>query len=167
MNQIVNKGKQLRYYLNILCLCLLAGCATLPTDFEKPVTYAYTDTGDTFLALSKLPQQLEHSGQSGFLLLPDGLDAFVARATLANLAERSLDVQYYLFHDDLVGSLLSDLLLEAADRGVRVRLLVDDLDLGGRDLSVAVLNRHPNIEVRLFNPFNREDGRVKQSDWRS
>lgn len=162
MNLYERKSTLFKYSLNVFMLCLLVGCATLPTDFEKPVSYAYTDTDDTFLASSNLPQQLEHTEQSGFFLLPDGLDAFVARAALSKLAERSLDVQYYLFHDDLIGSLLSDLLLEAAERGVRVRLLVDDLDLEGRDVSVAVLNRHPNIEVRLFNPFNREDGRVKQ-----
>jgi putative cardiolipin synthase len=157
-----NKQILLKYCLYALCFVTLAGCATIPTEFKKTASYAFNDTDDTFLAALKSSQPQEHPDQSGFLLLPDGLDAFVARAALSRFAERSLDVQYYLFHDDLVGSLLSDLLLKAADRGVRVRLLVDDLGLKGRDASVAVLDRHQNIEVRLFNPFNREDGRARQ-----
>jgi putative cardiolipin synthase len=104
----------------------------------------------------------EHAGQTGFLLLGDGLDAFVARILLARAAERSIDVQYYLYHDDLVSRLFTDQLLEAADRGVRVRLLVDDMDLEGRDLGAVALDAHPNVEVRIFNPFSRKSGRIGQ-----
>jgi putative cardiolipin synthase len=103
-----------------------------------------------------------HAGQSGFLLLGNGLDAFVARALLAHTAERSIDVQYYLYHDDLVSRLFTDQLLKAADRGVRVRLLVDDMDLEGRDLGAAAMDGHPNVEVRIFNPFSRKRGRMSQ-----
>jgi len=85
-----------------------------------------------------------HPGESGFHLLGNGLDAFVARAVLAHVAERSIDVQYYLYHDDLVGRLLTWQLLQAADRGVRVRLLVDDMDLSGRDSGAVALDSHPN-----------------------
>ena len=81
---------------------------------------------------------------------------------LAHVAERSIDVQYYLYHNDLVGQLLTAQLLKAADRGVRVRLLVDDMDLGGRDGGAAALDSHPNMEVRLFNPFSRKVGRTSQ-----
>jgi putative cardiolipin synthase len=63
-------------------------------------------------------------------------------------------VQYYLYHGDLVGRLFTDQLLKAADRGVRVRLLVDDMDMGGRDLGAVAMDSHPNMEVRLFNPFS-------------
>ena len=76
-------------------------------------------------------------------MLGNGLDAFVARAVLAQHAERSIDVQYYLYHNDLVGKLFTDLLLKAADRGVRVRLLVDDMDLAGRDLGAAAWTAIP------------------------
>jgi len=100
--------------------------------------------------------------ESGFHLLPNGLDAFVARAVLAHLAERTIDVQYYLYHDDLVGRLLTWQMLQAADRGVRVRLLVDDMDLAGRDLSAAALDSHPNVEVHIFNPFSRKTGGTSQ-----
>ncbi|MBW1802393.1 MAG: phospholipase D family protein [Deltaproteobacteria bacterium] len=146
----------------LLVLLLFSGCATLPKDFERPVSYAFTDTGDTRLGKSRLHEKEAHPGQSGFLLLANGLDAFVARALLARVAERGIDAQYYLFHNDLTGRLLMDQLLKAADRGVRVRLLVDDMDLEGRDLGAAALDSHPNMAVRIFNPFSRKTGRIRQ-----
>ena len=72
---------------------------------------------------------------------------------LARAAERSLDVQYYIWHDDMTGSLLLDALWQAAERGVRVRLLLDDNNTAALDEALAALDAHPNIEVRLFNPF--------------
>ena len=103
-----------------------------------------------------------HPGKSGYLLLGNGLDAFVARVVLAQRAERSIDTQYYMIHNDVVGSLFLDQLYKAAERGVRVRLLVDDIDQEGRDFGAAVLDSHPNIEVRIFNPFARNTGRTLQ-----
>lgn len=98
-------------------------------------------------------------GRSAFRLLPTGLDAFVARAVLIELAERSLDLQYYIFHPDDTGSLIVDRLIAAADRGVRVRLLLDDWGtLEKRDATVAGIDAHPNIEVRLFNPYRHRWG---------
>jgi len=85
--------------------------------------------------------------------LPDAREAFAARALLAEAAERSLDVQYYIWRNDLTGTLLFDCLREAADRGVRVRLLLDDNNTSRLDATLAALDSHPNIEVRLFNPF--------------
>ncbi len=139
----------------------LGGCATLPTDFKLLESHAYPDTGDTIFA-KLISQGAMAPGESGFHLLSNGLDAFVARAMLINSAKRSLDVQYYLYHNDLIGKLFTDLLLKAADRGVRVRLLVDDMGLAGRDLGTAVLDSHPNMEVRIFNPFSRKTGRLSQ-----
>ncbi len=149
-------------FLAMVVMLLASGCATLPTDFHRPVSSAYTDTDSTALGQAQQVEIDAHSGQSGFLLLGNGLDAFVARAVLAHTAERSIDAQYYLLHDDLVGSLFIDQLLRAADRGVRVRLLVDDMDLADRDLGAAVLDSHPNMEVRIFNPFSRDTGRLIQ-----
>ena len=149
-------------FVVIAILLLISGCATLPTNFERPKSYAFTDTEDTRLGKAYLDARPAHTGQSGFLLLGDGLDAFVARAILAHVAERSVDVQYYLFHDDLIGNLFTDQLLKAADRGVRVRLLVDDMDLEGKDLDAVVMDSHPNMEVRIFNPFSRKRGRMSQ-----
>lgn len=143
-------------------LLVLFSCASLPKHFDRPRSYAYTDTQDTVLGKALADARVANAGQSRFHLLEDGLDAFVARAVLAHLAERSIDAQYYLYHDDLVGRLFTNELLKAADRGVRVRLLVDDMDLEGRDLGGAFMDAHPNIEVRIFNPFSRKVGRASQ-----
>ena len=143
-------------------LFLIGGCATLPKNFDRPESYAYTDTNDTRFAKALHDEMVAHPGQSGFLLLTSGLNAFVARAMLAQSAERSIDAQYYLYNDDLTGRLFTYQLLKAADRGVRVRLLVDDIGLEGRDLGATVMESHPNIEVRIFNPFSRNTGRVLQ-----
>ena len=143
-------------------MLMIAGCATLPKDFHRPESHVLTDTQHTFLGTELASEKAEHPGKSGFHLLGNGLDAFVARAVLSHHAERSIDVQYYLYHNDLVGRLFTDLLLKAADRGVRVRLLVDDMDLAGRDLGAAALDSHPNMQVRIFNPFSRNVGRTSQ-----
>ena len=158
----MNKPFNISLLAILVTLFIFNGCATLPTDFERPESVALTDTQDTLLGLGSAVRQLSHPDKSGFHLLGNGLDAFVARAVLARFAERSIDVQYYLYHNDLIGALFTDQLLKAADRGVRVRLLVDDMDLAGRDLSVAVLDSHPNMEVRIFNPFSRKTGRTSQ-----
>jgi putative cardiolipin synthase len=155
------------FYLVILALLLVGGCATLPEGFEKPESYAYTDTDDTRMGKARRDEINAHPGQSGFLLLGNGLDAFLARAILAKNAERSIDAQYYLYQDDLIGRLFTDLLLKAANRGVRVRVLVDDMDREGRDLGSAVADSHPNMEVRIFNPFSRKTSRIIQFATRS
>jgi putative cardiolipin synthase len=90
---------------------------------------------------------------SGFHTLPDGRDAFAARVLLAQTAERTLDVQYYIWCKDMTGTLLFAALRQAGDRGVRVRLLLDDNNTSGLDATLTALDAHPNIEVRLFNPF--------------
>lgn len=94
-----------------------------------------------------------HPGKSGVLLLPDGRESLAARGTLARVATRSLDLQYYIWHADISGQMLLGELLAAADRGVRVRLLLDDNGTAGMDRELAALDTHPEIEVRLFNPF--------------
>ena len=140
----------------------LSSCASLPPNTDRTESHAFTDTQDTFLGRDFARESRGHPGESGFLTLSNGLDAFVARVALASVAERSIDTQYYMIHNDVVGSLFIDSLLKAADRGVRVRLLVDDIDQGGRDEGAAILDFHPNIEVRIFNPFGRNVGRTIQ-----
>ncbi|HEX2018931.1 MAG TPA: phospholipase D family protein [Aurantimonas sp.] len=94
----------------------------------------------------------QHKDESGLKLLSSSTRAFAARVLAARAAGRSLDLQYYYWLDDLTGGLLARELISAADRGVRVRLLLDDINTRGRDRSYLALDRHPNIEVRLFNP---------------
>lgn len=100
--------------------------------------------------------------QSGLLLLADNLDAFAARAIAARSAGRSLDLQYYMWKDDLTGRLLTYETLQAADRGVRVRLLLDDINAQGTDHVLAALDTHPNIAVRLFNPSRSREGALRR-----
>ena len=93
-----------------------------------------------------------HPGESGFRPLRNGVDALLARMVLAEAAERSLDVQYYIWHDDLTGRLFANALLRAADRGVRVRVILDDVGARANDETLLHLDAHANIEIRLFNP---------------
>jgi putative cardiolipin synthase len=160
--QSMIRKSRFAFLMTVLTVALIGGCATLPKGFERPESHAYTDTDHTRIGRTFRDEMAAHPGQSGFLLLGDGLDAFAARAILAQEAERSIDVQYYLYHNDLVGKLFTDQLLKAADRGVRVRLLVDDMDLAGRDLAAAVADSHPNMEIRIFNPFSRKTSRLSQ-----
>ena len=151
-----------RFFL-LLALLALGGCASLPDNTRRSETLHYTDTGDTALGQvfdARRPAHVE--GESAYLMLANGLDAFVARAVLAQLAERSIDTQYYMMHSDEVGKLFANELLKAANRGVRVRLLLDDIDEGNRDFNIAIYDSHPYIEVRIFNPFARNTGRTLQ-----
>ncbi len=94
-----------------------------------------------------------HPDEAGFLPLVEGVEALAIRLLLAERAERSIDAQYFLIHDDVVGRLFIESLLLAADRGVRIRLLIDDIHTGGLDDELAIFDSHPNVEVRLFNPL--------------
>ena len=137
--------------------------ASLPPIDDRQDSYAFRDTDDTALGRAVGYDPGARGGESGFYLLQRGVDAFAARAALAYRAERSIDAQYYLLHVDLVGRLFLDMLLKAADRGVRVRLLIDDMALNPRkDIGAAALNAHPNIEIRVFNPFGRGTSRWLQ-----
>ena len=158
----MNNQQILLKSLLLWAMLLLGGCASLPDNSSKARSTAYNDTGDTRLGTAYTQAPKYTAGQNAFLLLPNGLDAFVARALLAQAAERSIDTQYYMIHGDHVGSLFVDQLYKAADRGVRIRLLLDDIDEGARDVNIAVFDSHPNIEVRIFNPFGRNVGRTWQ-----
>ncbi len=106
------------------------------------------------------PLTLARPGETGIVVLADNLDAFAVRAATARAAGRSLDLQYYIWHPDFTGNLIYDELLQAADRGVRVRLLLDDMNVHGSRSVLAALDSHPEIEVRLFNPTRAREGTV-------
>lgn len=137
---------------------LVAGVAIrlaypLPELEPRTASAHITDTGDTPLGRGVAHLSRDQSGRSGIHQLNDGRDAFAARILLARAAVRSLDIQYYIWHGDRSGTLLLEAVREAADRGVRVRMLLDDNGIAGMDAVLAALDRHPNIEIRLFNPF--------------
>ena len=133
---------------------LLASCATtIPTGYERPVSTSLPDPAATELGRFFQPETIAHPGNSGVLLVPTGEWGFRARAGLSNQAEKTIDVQYYIWEADTSGKILAERILRAADRGVRVRMLLDHIKLGKSDFSLARMERHPNIEIRLFNPF--------------
>ena len=114
--------------------------------------------GQTLLDQELAPLLARHPGQSGVVMLADGLDAFAARAISTRRAGRSIDLMYYIWQDDLTGHLLLRELWEAAERGVRVRMLLDDINTRGKDGALLAMVEHPNIDVRVYNPFRNRDG---------
>ena len=145
-----------RYLLLAAGLLGLGGCASIDFDYPRSESYALTDTDDTYLGREISDAGFDYPPeQSGFHPLHDGVDALAARLLLASRAEKSIDVQYYLIKNDIVGRAFILALLEAADRGVRVRLLLDDMFTKGYDVGMAALHSHPNFEIRIYNPFKR------------
>ncbi|KDB06413.1 Phospholipase D-like domain containing protein [Burkholderia sp. lig30] len=136
----------------MLALLALVACASLPPLADRETTHAIADTDNTRLAIAFRPRAAAHPGQDAFHLLRDPVDALDARVLLADRADRSLDLQYYIWHDDLTGHALADAVIRAADRGVRVRALLDDLGTNADDRKLLEISAHPNIEIRLFNP---------------
>lgn len=141
----------------------MVSCTSVPKEYARTPSTAYerpetTTAGKLFTGLANL-----HPQQSGFLLLASGEDAFMMRSAMAGIAEKTLDVQYYIWEADDSGRILVSHLLQAADRGVRVRLLLDDIHTEGKDFDIAQVDSHPNIEIRLFNPFVNRDWR--SLDW--
>ena len=133
-------------------LLLMTACASLPPQTGRTETYALTDTANTRLGMAFASSEAAHPGDNAFHLLPDGMDALIARVILSETAERTLDLQYYIWHSDLTGREMAASIMRAADRGVRVRLLLDDLGTNGDDQFLLALASHPNVQVRLFNP---------------
>ncbi len=133
----------------------MTACATKPpaTAFDRPITHALPATEITPLSTALAPLEAAHPGQSGFRVLSSGTDALQMRIALARAATKTLDMQYYIANEDTTGKLLLGAALYAADHGVRVRMLVDDLNFKDIDRLMAGLNSHDNIEIRVFNPF--------------
>ncbi len=141
-------------------LLILAGCASLPASVQRSASTAFSDTGDTRIGRIVQAQASTHPGRSGVRALLDAREAFVARYALAQGADRGIDVQTYIWRTDTSGNLLAQALWDAAERGVRVRVLLDDANTGGLDSAIAALDAHPNIEIRLFNPFANRTWRL-------
>ncbi len=148
------------YSLLFAVAAVVTGCATLPPPQDRVETAALTDTAETRLGRAVAPAVAGHRGMTGIRAMPNPHDAFAARILLAGAAEKSLDAQYFIWNGDQVGYLLFEALWRAAERGVRVRLLLDDLNTGGLDSTIAALDAHPNLEVRLYNPLVLRDIRM-------
>jgi cardiolipin synthase C len=148
----------MRLFTTILASLILAACARLPQRASLPDESALAPAPHGAIADRVEAAQALHPGQSGFRLVSSGAEAYALRAYSAQAATRSLDIQTYIWHDDLTGRLIALRALEAADRGVRVRVLVDDLDARGKNAAFAALDAHPLVEVRLYNPMASRRG---------
>jgi putative cardiolipin synthase len=144
----------------VAAVLLMSGCAGLPSLDGRMQTSAYVDTDGTRLGRAVALAAAPHPGKSGIHPLAVPPDAFAARVLLAHAAEKSLDVQYYIWRGDQTGYLLLEALWRAAERGVRVRLLLDDGGTSGLDREIAALDDHPGVEVRLYNPFASRGSRA-------
>lgn len=146
----------------VLAVLMLSGLLLadrlMPPASGRPSRTLPVRAAQTALDREVAPLLVARPGRTGMILLPNGLDAFAARALSARNAGRSLDLQYYLWHDDLTGRLLGREVFDAAARGVRVRMLLDDMTATGKDKALLALDAHPNIEVRVYNPFRNRAG---------
>ncbi|MDR3424099.1 MAG: phospholipase D family protein [Alphaproteobacteria bacterium] len=150
----------MRSLYGVLALLVLAtGCATrLPASYYARVdTHALEDTSNTRLGRAYEQAAAKHPGLSGFHLLPTGPEALMMRIALIEASQRSIDMQYFSTHDDTTGKLLLEAVARAADRGVRVRMLLDDWNLDDFEAGAVSLDTHPNIEIRVFNPYSTRD----------
>jgi putative cardiolipin synthase len=150
-----------RQWCRVACVLTLAlasaACSSLRHDFVKKPSDALPPVADTPSARYIHAELATHKDVSGFRLLTRSTNALMSRIALIDQATRSIDLQYYIFANDATGRLIAQRLLAAADRGVRVRLLVDDITLEDKDHLLDALDAHPQIEVRYFNPFTTRD----------
>jgi putative cardiolipin synthase len=144
----------------VALIILISGCASLPSLEGRTTTTAFVDTSGTRIGRAIAADVAANPGKTGIWPLSDPYDAFAARLLLVGAAEKSLDVQYFIWDADQVGYLLLQAIWQAAERGVRVRLLLDDFFTSGLDPMIAALDGRPNIEVRLYNPLIQRDARV-------
>ena len=126
-----------KFVISVYCALFLVACAPKTRTYEKTVSAALPANSSTALGQAANRLGDPKDGRSGIKLISDGEEALVSRLLLATAAERTIDAQYYLLHDDPTGHLFAASLLQAADRGVRVRLLLDDMDTSGYDAMTA------------------------------
>ncbi len=148
-----------RFALLYLVL-LVCSCATLPKNVQRNPSSTLPPDPTTAISKRVKEQLTGKHDLSGFHPLFSGEDAFVARIASIRAAERSLDMQYYIWHNDLTGNIMTAETMKAADRGVRVRILLDDLNLGQYEKALRIMAMHPNVQVRMVNPFANRSFRV-------
>lgn len=138
----------------VALLLALVGCTRVPFDHPREVSRALPVAGTS---AAETAARLSGGGKDRVALVPlaDGIDALGARLQMIAAAERSIDLKTFLIKPDIAGALLWLQLYEAADRGVRVRLIFDDVFTTARDDQIAALDAHPNVEIRAFNPLSR------------
>jgi len=153
-------GRTFGIYTLLVLIQLTIGCATVPHDLPKSSTTYIAETGETHFGRLAKEWAGTHDGKSGFLPIGQGMDALGARLYVLEKADNSVDLQYFLMKDDTAGKVMLHALVKAADRGVRIRFLLDDVFTTAPDQNLLLINQHPNIEVRLFNPISRRGFRA-------
>jgi putative cardiolipin synthase len=143
-----------RFGIVLLASIVLGACAGPPpgADFPKHESMALVHPEDTALGSQFADAARRHPGASAFREINVGADGFRARAQIIDAAQRTLDLQYYIFRGDETGRMLTDHLLRAADRGVRIRILIDDGDTVAGDEQILRLNNYRSAELRIYNP---------------
>ena len=147
---------KIRMFLRMILIVIavsLTACAGMPRDVKKAPSYVLEIKGDTRISKYLALEQARHPGYSSYYLIPSDMDAFIARAHIIDLTDRTLDLQYFEVDDGMTTDIIMEKLIAAADRGVRVRLLFDDYGTTLSDAQLWLLDSHENIEVRLFNPL--------------
>jgi len=151
-----------RISIPLILITVITGCASLPEEIKHTTEQLITPPASSLATLidTHRPEQTK-AEMSGVLLLDSGWDALAQRLALIETAEHSIDIQYYIWNSDVSGSYLATRLIAAADRGVKVRLMLDDINLNEREDLLATLDRHPKIEIRIFNPIPTRRGFAK------
>ncbi len=144
-----------RWLSVVLLMTFINGCASLPTDVDRPVTQALATPQDTALgkAMQASAAAARTRNDSGFSLVNSAELAFTSRMALINAAQKTLDIQYYAIHADETTERMFDALRAAGERGVRIRILLDDFNTSGKNAQVLKLAFEKNISMRLFNPL--------------
>lgn len=150
----------------LLLITLITGCSSLPKEITHKTGLPTAQPNSTLSALidSNATEKIQ-SDMSAVILQNAGWDALAQRLALVEAAEYSIDVQYYIWNSDASGSYLASRLLAAADRGVKVRVLLDDMNINQREDQLTSLSLHPNISIRIFNPTPNRRGLVKWLDF--
>jgi len=163
LNGLISSIQQRVFRLSIpfwgLLLVLINGCSSMPELPAKSIETAYPLATNSILYQAVKGALEQHPEQTGVFPLGDGVDAFVARLLLIESAVSSIDLQYYIYRNDETGRLMTRVLLDAAQRGVRVRLLLDDMTSADMDEQLIALASQPNISIRLFNPTTERNYR--------
>ena len=146
--------RQLQYFILTIALVFLTACSVVPKTYLRTPSHALTTYKSTDIGKIIEKEVARHPGKSGFDVIRYGREAFTTRIAMTDLTDKTLDLQYYLWEPDETGRLLALHTLHVADRGVKVRVLLDDIGLQGRDDMIAAMDAHPNIEIRIFNPFS-------------
>jgi len=143
--------------LLMLASMFFLACSTIPDVYPRTASHALKSYQSTDIGKIIEREVARHPGKSGFDVIRYGREAFTARIAMTDLTDKTLDLQYYIWDSDETGRLLALHTLEAADRGVKVRILLDDIGLQGDDDFIAAMDAHPNIEIRIFNPFSHRE----------